>query len=72
MNKQFWQGIAEAALNHYSRETIIAVLDFVASLSQEDMQDWTRTMSPEDAARAYRVWRAAQKTELTVSSVSNG
>lgn len=64
MDRQFWQGMAEAALNHYSRETIIAVLDFVASLSEDDMREWTRTMSPEEAARAYRVWRAAQKTEL--------
>lgn len=62
MSKEFWQTLAEAALNHYSRETIIAVMDFVAGLSEDDMKEWTSTMSPDDAARAYRVWRASQKS----------
>lgn len=56
--KDLFQGLFEATVNHYTREAIIAALDYVASLSEEDVKEMTAGMSPEAAARVYRVWRA--------------
>jgi hypothetical protein len=59
-DKPIWQSLLESALNHYSTEAVVAVLDFIAGLSDDDLKEWTAGMSPEQSARVYRVARAAQ------------
>lgn len=58
--KDLIQGLFEAAINHYSRETIIKMLDFVSSLSRQDLVEWTAGMGAEQTERVYRVWEASQ------------
>lgn len=66
--KGILQGLAEAALNHYSKDAIIAGLDFVAGLSEDDLKEWTAGMSVDNTARVYRVWRACQpETDINPS-----
>ncbi len=65
--KDLIQGLFEAAINHYSRETIVKTLDFIASLSRTDLTEWTMGMAPEQTARVYRVWEAAQLDQDTVN-----
>lgn len=63
--KSLLQLTLEQALNHYSSKAVIEALDFIAGLSEDDMKEWTHLLSPDDAARAYAVWRAAQKDPQT-------
>ncbi len=61
--KDLFQGLFEAAINHYSKEAIVHALNFVSELSETDLKEWTQGMSPRDAARCYAVWRAARSVE---------
>ncbi len=58
--KSILQSLLESTINHYSREAIIGALDFLATLSEDDLQEWSSGMSAEQAARVYRVARAAR------------
>lgn len=66
--KDIFQGLLEAAINHYSRESITAMLNFVASLSQDDLREWTAGMSPEESARVHRIWMASQMNDQALRS----
>lgn len=58
--KDLLSSFLETAINHYSREAIIGALDFIANLSAEEIKEWSLGMEPEQVARVYRVWKAAQ------------
>ncbi len=58
--KGILQSLLESTINHYSREAIIGALDFLESLSDDDLKEWTSGMGAEQSARVYRVARAAR------------
>lgn len=70
--KSMMQSLAEMAINHYSKDAVVAGLDFIAGLSEDDLKEWTAGLIPEQAARVYRVWRAAQIAPETVSVELSG
>lgn len=70
MSKDIIQSLFESALNHYTQQAVIECMNFIESLSEDDMKDWTQGMSPTDTARFYRVWRATKKDESKVDIVT--
>ncbi len=69
--KSMMQSLAEMAINHYSKDAVVAGLDFIAGLSDDDMKEWTEGLSTEQAARCYRVWNAAKMTETVSVELSS-
>lgn len=67
--KSMFQTMLEQALNHYGTKAVVEALDFIASLTEDDMKEWTALMTDADKQRAYHVWKAAQPISSTLPTI---